>query len=577
MPIGTDLSNLAAAVLHGGAATVPASLRAPTYDDATASEATSADPQPQRDLSPLGLLLLSAAVFLVTLPAIELSHHSNFIVTLWPSNAVVLVALLRYAARPKTSGAILVGGTAGIVLASLAAGNALKFTVILAAINIVEVTLTYASLLLFKISADALTSFRGLLKFIVIASAAAPLATTAVSAIVIGSEHDTPWRSIWLHTYPAHALGILVVAPFLISVTSPDWRALRITRRGTEFAAMLALIGAIAMCGAYFRPLVFTIVPIILFATLRFGLIGTTASNLLVALITIVFIVFDLGAPLITRAVLPDRILALQVLLTFTSLWCLPIAALLKERDQLLRDLSLANSQLKLESKTQSDLVMGLRRHLSIAEEKERLRLSYELHDEAGQGLIAAILELNEIDALIEGPARERLHLVRKKMEELGKTLHRIAWELRPPSIDEVGLRKALASYIADWSERCSIEVDLHCDDPNLDAVPGEIGTAVYRIVQEGLTNIVKHAGQPSDVSVVIRRVGATLQVIIEDNGCGFDVGAVTARPGYRGLGLAGMRERLTLIGGTLEIESAIGAGATIFARIPLDSERSAA
>src|SRR5262249_43084203 len=163
---------------------------------------------------------------------------------------------------------------------------------------------------------------------------------------------------------------------------------------------------------------------------------------------------------------------------------------------------------------TQSHLVIGLRRHLSIAEEKERLRLSYELHDEAGQGLIAAILELNEIDALVDGAAHERLHLVRKKMEELGKTLHRISWELRPPSIDELGLRKALASYIAEWGERCGIEADFHCDDQNLDDVPSEVGTAVYRIVQEGLTNIVKHAGHPSNVSVVIRRVAATLQVI---------------------------------------------------------------
>jgi signal transduction histidine kinase len=223
-------------------------------------------------------------------------------------------------------------------------------------------------------------------------------------------------------------------------------------------------------------------------------------------------------------------------------------------------------------------LVTGLRRHLSMAEEKERLRLSHELHDQAGQDLIAAILELNDIQPLVYGSARERLHSVRKKMEEMGKSLHRIAWELRPPSIDELGLQKALASYIGDWSEQCFIDVDFHCDDPALDEVPSEIGTAVYRVVQEGLTNIVKHAGQPSSVSVIIRRTDATLQVIIEDDGCGFDVGAVAAKAGgHRGLGLDGMRQRLSLIGGTLEIESAKDAGTTIFARIALDGQRSAA
>lgn len=101
-------------------------------------------------------------------------------------------------------------------------------------------------------------------------------------------------------------------------------------------------------------------------------------------------------------------------------------------------------------------------------------------------------------------------------MEEMGKTLHRIAWELRPPSIDELGLRKAVASYTAEWSERCGTEVDFHCDDPRLDDIPSDIGTAIYRVVQEGLTNIVKHAGRPTSVSVIIRRVDAVLHVIIE-------------------------------------------------------------
>jgi signal transduction histidine kinase len=149
---------------------------------------------------------------------------------------------------------------------------------------------------------------------------------------------------------------------------------------------------------------------------------------------------------------------------------------------------------------------------------------------------------------------------------------------LRPPSIDELGLKKGLASYIAEWGEQCGTDVDFHCDDPNLDEIPHEVGTAVYRIVQEGLTNIVKHAQHPSDVSVVIRRMGATLQVTVEDNGCGFDATALAAKAAsHRGLGLEGMRERLSLIGGTLEIESARGTGTTIFARIALDAQRSAA
>ena len=351
------------------------------------------------------------------------------------------------------------------------------------------------------------------------------------------------------------------------------WQALRTKEDLSQAAAIFGIFIAVSICAVYFRPIVFVIAPAILLATVRFGVFGATAATLLVTIITSAFVVEGIGHPiLLTQPELWQRIFVLQAFLAVTTFWSLPTAALLAERDRLLDDLSRANSQLTADSESKSHLVTGLRRHLSMAEENERLRLSHELHDQAGQSLIAAILELNEIDASTSGATRERLHLVRKRMEEMGKTLHRIAWELRPPSIDELGLRKALASYIAEWSEQCGAEVDFHCDGPDLDEVPGEIATAVYRVVQEGLTNIVKHAQRPSDVSVVIRRTDATLQVIVEDNGCGFDIAAQAAKAGnHRGLGLDGMRERLALIGGTLDVESSSGVGTTIFARVTLD------
>ncbi len=387
---------------------------------------------------------------------------------------------------------------------------------------------------------------------------------------------ERPWLEVWRNWYPGHALGMIIVVPFLISATSRECQALRIKDRIPEAVGVFALFIAVGLGVSYFRPFIFLLAPAILLAAARFGIIGATAATFVTAVITSAFVVMGLGHPLISRTELSDRIFILQAFLAITSFWALPTAALLTERDRLLGDLSRANLRLTAESERIAHLVIGLRRHLSMAEEKERLRLSHELHDRAGQSLIAAILELNEINSLVFGPARLRLHHVRKTMEDMGKDLHRIAWELRPPAIDELGLRGALASYIADWGEQCSTDVDFHCDDPKLDAVPNEIATALYRVVQEGLTNIVKHAQRPSDVSVVIRRPDATLQLIIEDNGCGFDAGAAGNHKAgnHQGLGLDGMRERLLLIGGTLEVESAIGIGTTIFARVTLDSQR---
>ena len=542
------------------------------------------------DLSWTGHLLLPIVIFGIAFLTIDLAKIANLIATVWASNAVVLAVMLGHKRSFRNYAAVLAEGCAATALASVLAGNSLSLCAVLLPANLVEIVTALLLLTIFRIDASNLTTFRGLFIFVVTAGGIAPIGSTLISAMAFGAEYQAPWLTIWRNWYPGHALGMIIVVPFLISVTSAEWQALRFKDRIPEALAVFVLFVGVGLGASYFRFFIFLLAPAILFATARFGIVGATATTFATAIITSTFVVLGIGHPLLSQPELSDRIFALQDFLAITAFWALPTAALLTERDRLLEDLSRANSRLMAESEKTSHLVTGLRRHLSIVEEKERLRLSHELHDQAGQSLIAAILELNEIDALIFGPARQRLHLVRKKMEDMGKTLHRIAWELRPPSIDELGLRKALASYIADWSEQCGTEVDFHCDDPELDEVPNEIGTALYRVVQEGLTNIVKHAQRPSDVSVVITHQDATLQLIIEDNGCGFDVGANGVKAGnhksanykaeklttgiHRGLGLDGMRERLSLIGGTLEVESTIGSGTTIFARITLDGQK---
>jgi signal transduction histidine kinase len=528
------------------------------------------------DLSGAGHLLLPVTVFLVSLLSINLTHSARFVSMVWPANAIILVALLRHRPSLANYGSIVLGNGAAMILASLTAGNPLALALILTLADICEIAVAYALLRIFRIDGGNLTSFKNLILFIICAGGIAPLVGVLISAPAFASTFGLPLLGVWRNWYPNHALAMTIVAPLLISVTSDEWDRLRIKERPSEAIAIIALIVAIGVGAAYFRFIIFVMAPAILFATVRFGLIGATAATFVMTLMATVFVSAGIGQPAVNFPEISQRVFALQVLLAIISLWSLPTAALLMERDRLLDDLSQANSQLTAESERKSHLVSGLRRHLSAAEEKERLRLSHELHDQAGQTLIAAILELNEVDSLLDGAPRARLQSIRKRMEEMGKTLHRIAWELRPPSIDELGLRKALASYIGDWIERCGIDVDVDCDDPELDQVPGEIGTAVYRIVQEGLTNVVKHAGRPSTVSVVVRRRDTVLQVIIEDNGCGFDPAAALAK-GHRGLGLDGMQERLALIGGTLEIESAPGGGTTIFARIAIDPQRPAA
>ncbi|HET7156284.1 MAG TPA: ATP-binding protein [Hyphomicrobiaceae bacterium] len=214
-----------------------------------------------------------------------------------------------------------------------------------------------------------------------------------------------------------------------------------------------------------------------------------------------------------------------------------------------------------------------LRRRLMQAQEQERLRLARDLHDQTGQVVVAAMMELKGIEPFVDADGRKRIHHLRKQLDKMGKALHRIAWELRPASIDEVGLAETLTDYVAEWSSQFGIAAELICSNKRQLSV--EISTTIYRIVQEALTNTAKHARDATAVSVIVDISASELRLTIDDNGCGFDAEATTAEGKLRrGLGLDGVRERVSLIGGAVEVESAVGVGTTLYIRIPLEPQR---
>jgi signal transduction histidine kinase len=216
-----------------------------------------------------------------------------------------------------------------------------------------------------------------------------------------------------------------------------------------------------------------------------------------------------------------------------------------------------------------------LRLRLLRAQEQERLRLAHELHDQTGQSLTAIMMELKAVETDIEANGRDRLRRLRKQLDQMGRNLHRVAWELRPASINELGLTAALSNYASEWSAQSGIEVDFHCGEAGLDGHSEEVRTTLYRVVQEALTNIARHAAGATAASITINRANSILRLTIEDDGGGFDSMSINKHSGnaFGGLGLAGMRERLSLIGGELEIESSVGVGTTIFVRIELQRQ----
>jgi two-component system, NarL family, sensor histidine kinase DevS len=204
-------------------------------------------------------------------------------------------------------------------------------------------------------------------------------------------------------------------------------------------------------------------------------------------------------------------------------------------------------------------------RRVVQAQELERRRLARELHDETGQALTSILLGLKPLEeALAEHPARAALSELREQVVSALQDVRRLAVELRPAVLDDFGLVPALERLLDAFAEQSEVAVDFHSALGEA-RLPSDVETALYRVVQESLTNIVKHANA-RHISVSLARRESSVAAVIEDDGAGFDQRTVSED----GVGLLGMRERLALLDGRLEIESRPGAGTTVVAEVPL-------
>ncbi len=239
------------------------------------------------------------------------------------------------------------------------------------------------------------------------------------------------------------------------------------------------------------------------------------------------------------------------------------------------RDLALANDalQAQIAERVRSEQSrQQLLQQLVTAQEEERRHIARELHDQLGQELTALILGLKALqDSIAAGEsAGERAAQLQAMAVQIGQEVRSLAVQLRPSVLDDLGLALALSNYVEQWSARAHVAVDLHTSGLEGERLPLAIETTLYRLVQEALTNVLKHA-HASEVSVIIERNAVELRLIVEDDGEGFSLPPAPRSPGETPqLGLIGMQERVALLDGTLTIESAPGSGATIFARIPL-------
>ena len=200
-------------------------------------------------------------------------------------------------------------------------------------------------------------------------------------------------------------------------------------------------------------------------------------------------------------------------------------------------------------------------------QEDERRRIARELHDSTSQNLTSLIvglrvMEANCVQCASQSKATDLRNVASKTLDEV----HDLSMRLRPRVLDDLGLSAALERLVSEWQARYKIPVDVAIQLE--ERLPGDVETAIYRIIQETLTNIARHAKAKS-ASILVERHGSMVRAIVEDDGIGFDT---RVNHGERHLGLLGMQERAELLNGKVTIESSLEHGTSVFIEIPLHS-----
>ena len=212
--------------------------------------------------------------------------------------------------------------------------------------------------------------------------------------------------------------------------------------------------------------------------------------------------------------------------------------------------------------------VKALLNRLVTAQEEERRRIARNLHDHLGQQLTALRLTIDALkqERLSKEDSAKRLDLIDRLASQIDRDVDLLAWDLRPAELDDAGLTAAIETLLRQWAVAQNITADFHVSAPDALRVSRDRESHLYRIVQEALHNVGKHASARK-VSVMIECRDDDLTVIVEDDGRGFRVDEPHTGSG---MGLISMQERAALIGGRIDWESAPGQGTTVFVRIPV-------
>lgn len=508
-------------------------------------------------------LLVAGAYFLTARLAFVFAYPNTRVLLLWPPCVVLIVAML-FTPR-RTWWTFILAALPVHLFAITPAAAPSPIALLFYAGNVIESVIIVLFIQRFNGDRPRFDRFHSTLEFIALAVFTPAIGSFFV-ALAAQLLHVPPgFIGIWQSRYLSYVVTMLVLLPPALVLMETRGALLRKLppRRWAEAGLMaLCFLGVGLFIQMAWLPQLqsqpgLLVLPLLLlmWAALSFGVAGVSMGLLFTALLSLWSASWDIG-PFNAST---DAVLGLKVLLIELGVPLMLMAALLGERRKTVDSLQARNRQ-----------VHQLAGQLITAQEEERRRVARELHDQIGQSLTAVKINLETLrqagaDAGDSTLLDEGIHLADQSLAQVRD----LSVLLRPSMLDDLGLEPALRALLHSQSKRAGHAVTLHVEGLQC-RPPRTIETVCYRVAQEGLTNIARHA-HAKNVSLRVVVQDGRLRMMLCDDGVGFDEDAMRARVAAgTSMGMTNMTERAALAGGTLHIASAPRRGTTLTLDVPL-------
>jgi signal transduction histidine kinase len=503
--------------------------------------------------------MLALPVAFASYGAARLGHSmvlsNQHVSVLWPACAFLVSVLLLV---PRRMWPVLItAGLAGFVVDDVQFGFKPQTIAVLNLADAIEILVVCLGLGYWFDGIPRLNSSKAFAKYCFVAVLLGPLVSGFIVALAVPGVYVVNWR-IWFFS---QALAFLTLPPAILSWATLNYGSgFRGSRQSQVEAA--ALIGSLAFLGyfvllapstAVSTALVYSFVPFLVWAALRFGSLGVSTAMIAISFVSIWGAIHGRGPFVAPESA--NNVLSLRLFLMFAAIPFMTLAAMAEERERHLSALSNAS------------------RRLIEAQEDERLWIARELHDDFNQRVTMVALDLETLERTLSGADdhARTAGALKLQMRELGRDIHGLSHRLHSSKLKHLGLVEACKGLCGEISERHSVEVQFHAENVPAN-LRSEISLCLFRVLQEALQNALKHSGE---IRFQVSLVGAAreIELIVRDWGAGFDPEQVI---GGQGLGLTSMQERLNLVDGRLSVDSRPGYGTTVRARVSLTDEAAA-